>query len=98
MNIFLPNIEDPSIEHFDTLLQTDKLKIEKITSHGQTSSEWYDQDSDEWVVLLEGEATLLFEEDREIPLIKGEYIFIASGVRHKVIYTSSPTIWLAIHF
>ncbi len=98
-NLFEPNASDPNTEQFDTLLKTKNIHIEKITSHGQTSDEWYEQERDEWVVILEGEGKILFEKDnRTVDLIRGEYIHIPKMKRHKVIYTMTPTIWLAIHF
>lgn len=97
-NIFIPNQDDPEVEQFDTLLQTPNIHIEKITSNGQVSDEWYKQEKDEWVVLIEGEGHLLFEDGTKVRLLKGEHIYIPRMKRHKVIYTSSPAIWLAIHF
>jgi cupin 2 domain-containing protein len=97
-NLFLPNMHNPREEQFDTLLKTQTVCIEKITSNGQTSSQWYDQSKDEWVVVIEGEGTLLFEDGREIRLKKGEHLYIPKHTKHKVIYTASPTIWLAVHF
>jgi cupin 2 domain-containing protein len=97
-NIFIPNQKKPEKEQFDTLLQTPNIHIEKITSHGQTSDEWYEQKKDEWVVLIEGEGHLLFEDGSKVKLKKGEYLHIPKMKRHKVIYTSSPAIWLAVHF
>ena len=98
-NLFTPNTSNPDEEQFDTLLKTQNIHIEKITSNGQVSDEWYEQDRDEWVVVLDGEGKLLFEEENiTIPLNKGEHIHIPKMKKHKVIYTSKPTIWLAIHF
>ncbi len=97
-NLFSPNSNNPKEEQFETLLKTSNIHIEKITSHGQTSDEWYEQDRDEWVVLIEGEGHLLYEDGKEIQLLKGEHILIPKMQKHKVIYTSSPAIWLAIHF
>ncbi len=97
-NIFIPNQSDPTKEQFDTLFQTPNLHIEKITSNEQVSSEWYEQERDEWVVLIEGEGELLFDNGTKVKLAKGEHLFIPKMQKHKVIYTSSPAIWLAIHF
>lgn len=110
-NIFIPNQTNPKEEQFDMLLQTPYIHIEKITSNGQTSDEWYEQEEDEWVVLIEGEGHLLFEDTStsqtasarfedgsQVKLVKGEHIYIPKMKKHKVIYTSSPAIWLAIHF
>jgi len=97
-NIFTPNQDDKENEQFDTLLQTKNIHIEKITSYGQISEQWQEQDRDEWVVLIEGEGKLLFEDGSELALKKGEYIHIPKMQKHKVIYTSEPAIWLAIYF
>ena len=53
----------------------------------------------EWVILLEGEASIEFE-DKTIHLKKGDYINIPSHQKHKVIKTSKnpPAIWLAIFY
>src|SRR5579862_3853606 len=49
------------------LVTTPRLRIERIISTGQASpaDHWYDQDWDEWVVLLRGGARLLFEAETE---------------------------------
>jgi len=98
INLFKPNLSNTKEETFDTILKHPNLHVEKITSFGQTSDKWYEQEKDEWVVLLEGEGTLLFEYEEEVHLKIGEHIFIPKMKKHKVIYTSSPAIWLAIHF
>ena len=47
----------------ETLLDAASVKIERIVSHGHTSPQdfWYDQDRNEWVVVLKGAAKLRFE-------------------------------------
>lgn len=97
-NLFIPNTDNPSEEILESLLQLPNIKIQKITSHGQTSDEWYEQEEDEWVVIIEGEGELTFEDGRVIRLGKGEYIHIPRMQKHKVTYCASPTIWLAIHY
>lgn len=97
-NLFEPNSNDPSREQFDTLLQTSTIHIEKITSYGQTSQAWYEQERDEWVVVVEGQGELLFEDGSVKVLAQGDYLHIPKMQKHKVIHTASPTIWLAIHF
>ena len=79
-----------------------EFKVERIISTGQVTpnEEVYDQDKDELVFLVEGEARLLFvEDDREIILNKGSYVFIKAHCKHKVTYTSKepPCVWIAIH-
>lgn len=50
-------------EILDTLLKRDGVRIERIVSSGQATAEgvWYDQDEHEFVVLLQGAATLRLE-------------------------------------
>ncbi len=87
-------------ELFETLASGDVV-IERIVSRGQITpeTEWYNQEKDEWVILLSGEARILFENSGEISLKPGDYLLIPAHQRHKVTYTSkSPEcIWLALH-
>ncbi|HUP78496.1 MAG TPA: hypothetical protein VM260_08000 [Pirellula sp.] len=50
-------------ELFTTLLEATNLRIERILSHGHTSPVgfWYDQDQNEWVVVLQGSARMSIE-------------------------------------
>ncbi len=97
----IPN--DLPAEQFDMLLQSSACRLERIISigHATPPGEWYDQDGDEWVVLLQGQAGLRFaDEDGERQLIAGDYIRIPAHCRHRVEWTSRkpPAIWLALHF
>ncbi|GHA22735.1 cupin domain-containing protein [Oceanisphaera arctica] len=93
---------DLSSEHFLDLLNTPNVRIERIVSKGHSSPEagWYDQDEDEWVMVLEGSGTLAFEDGREVTLNKGDFIHIPAHDRHKVSHTRPDgiTVWLAIFF
>ncbi len=88
-------------EIFETLIEDKNVKIERIVSEGNSSPEdfWYDQEKNEWVIILKGEAVLLFE-DKEIHLKTGDYIEIPAHKKHKVKWTkqNEKTIWLAVHF
>ena len=43
-------------EIFETIIKTHNVKIERIISKGQSSPAgfWYDQDMNEWVLVLKG--------------------------------------------
>jgi cupin 2 domain-containing protein len=88
-------------ERFEPLLKSDRVLIERIISTGQTTpaGEWYDQPRDEWVVVLQGEAKLGFEDGSTIDLHFGDYLLIPAHQKHRVEYTSTnpPCIWLAVH-
>jgi cupin 2 domain-containing protein len=87
-------------EYSEIITQGD-AQIIRIISNGQTTpvDQWYDQETDEWVVLLEGEAHLLFEGQEVIAMHKGDYLLIKAHEKHRVVYTSTqpPCVWLAIH-
>lgn len=93
---------DLSSEHFLDLLNTPHVRIERIVSKGHSSPEtgWYDQDEDEWVMVLEGEGTLAFENGRIVNLGKGDFIHIPAHCRHRVSHTQADdiTVWLAVFF
>jgi len=100
-NIFaLPEKNYPGSEIFETLATGSSL-IERIISYGHSTPDdvWYDQERDEWVILLQGEADIMFEKKGTINLTTGDYLFIPSGIRHKVTHTSEspPCIWIAVH-
>ncbi len=101
-NLFSGLQTGTSRELFETLLQTKGLKLERIVSAGQsTPGEWYDQERDEWVVLLSGAAGLLFENDKEVLVLRpGDYLLIPAHCRHRVEWTAAETktVWLALHF
>jgi cupin 2 domain-containing protein len=84
------------------ILRTDALRIERIVSRGQTSPPgfWYDQETDEWVLLVKGGASLRFFDGREITLAPGDHLLIPRHVRHRVERTDpqGETVWLAVHF
>ena len=101
-SIYTPIPDDLSHELFDTLVQSGEVKIERIVSKGHTSpdSGWYDQEHDEWVIVLKGNASILFEDESIVSLAEGEYMNIPAHKRHRVINTSinPKTIWLAVHY
>jgi len=100
-NIFdLPSFL-PKEELFESIVANDNILIERIVSTGQSTppGEWYDQNKDEWVILLQGEAILIYKDGSRIKLIVGDYLLIPAHLKHRVEYTSSepPCIWLAVH-
>jgi cupin 2 domain-containing protein len=90
-------------EVVELLLEREGLRIERIVSTGQTTPEgkWYDQETDEWVLVVAGAARLRIEdenEDRELG--EGDWILLPAHCRHRVTWTRAepPTVWLAVHF
>ena len=89
-------------ELVEALCERPGVRIERIVSTGQATpdGEWYDQDSDEWVLVVKGNARLRLEgeaHDRELG--EGDFVFLPAHCRHRVAWTrrEPPTVWLAIH-
>jgi cupin 2 domain-containing protein len=102
-NLYTCLPSDKSQEVFQTIATHAKGRIERIVSNGQSSPEgfWYDQHETEWVVVLQGEAKILFQgEDQPIHLRSGDHVLIEPRRKHRVAWTSpsETTIWLAVFF
>lgn len=90
-------------EFVDILSENKNVRIERIVSKGHASPEnfWYDQDRDEFVILLKGSARLAFKDEQEVVELKpGDYLHIRAHVKHRVEWTSTKedTFWLAVHY
>ncbi len=94
-NLFQP--AGAGAEVVDALLSTGGVRIERIVSHGH-STQWYDQDEDEWVVVLAGEGELEFADGPNRVLRAGDFEFLPRHRRHRVARTAAdePTVWLAV--
>ena len=101
-NLFKHLPEDLTDEVFENICHSDTVKIERIVSKGHTTpkNKWYDQDKNEWVIVLKGAARIIFEDQPEVHLQVGDYMNIPKHVRHQVSWTSNDeeTIWLAVHY
>jgi quercetin dioxygenase-like cupin family protein len=88
-------------EAFTELVAQGGVRIERIVSRGQATPEAAPmvQDSDEWVVLLEGAAGIRVQGSQEATLGPGDYLWIGRGQKHWVTWTAKdrPTVWLAVH-
>ncbi|NLE84924.1 MAG: cupin domain-containing protein [Myxococcales bacterium] len=102
----LPDFDDVSRrgseEQFVELARGRHARVERIVSWGQSSPEdfWYDQEEDEYVLVVEGAAELELEGGERVRLSAGDWIEIPAHLRHRVAWTrpDGPTIWLAVFF
>ena len=96
----IPN--DFGAEALDEIIRVPGVRIERIISKGHTSPEngWYDQEENEWVMVLEGSGTVTFEDGSTANLSKGDHINIPAHCKHRVSWTdpSQLTIWLAVFY
>ena len=102
-NIFSDVPQQLPNEIFQNIVNTKTCTIERIISKGQRSPEdfWYDQEQNEWVILLAGRAALRFEETGGlVELRPGDYVNIPAHRKHRVEWTDGDevTIWLAVYY
>lgn len=83
-------------ERFVALGSVGGVRVEEILSGPDVEPEDYDQAHDEWVVLLEGAATLTVAGDR-VELTAGDWILLPAHTRHRVEWIEPGTRWLALH-
>jgi len=79
------------------------IRIERIVSRGHSSPPgyWYDQDRNEYVLLLKGSAGLRFEGSEDTVVLQpGDWIEIPAHEKHRVEWTDTDqdTVWLAVHY
>ncbi|MDL2216397.1 cupin domain-containing protein [Desulfovibrio sp. OttesenSCG-928-M14] len=87
-------------EYIEVLLKgPDGLHLERIISHGHTTppGQWYEQENDEWALVLKGSARIAFADGTEKTLNAGDSLLLPKGLRHRVSYSTSPCLWLALH-
>jgi cupin 2 domain-containing protein len=86
----------PRGEHVEKLVQVGGVVIEQILSGAIDQAVEFDQDHDEWVVLLHGTAEL--EVDGEsVHLQAGDWLLLPRRTPHRVIETVPESTWLAVH-
>lgn len=101
-NIFENIPDELNDELFEPFVQNENIKIERIISKGHSSPKegWLEQDKNEWVIVLKGDAKVLLENKEPLNLIAGSYIVIPAFTKHKVVWTNPDieTVWLAVHY
>ena len=100
-NIFSDLPADLPEELVEVILQSNSVRIERIVAQGHASPPdfWYDQDENEWVLLMQGAARLRFN-DAVIEMKPGDFINIPAHRKHRVDSTAPDeiTIWLALFY
>jgi len=102
-NLFAAVAGPLDAELIEILARGGECRLERIVSRGHSTppGEWYDQEWDEWVVLLRGAAALRFADGgAPMDMKPGDFVLIPAHDRHRVESTSADedTVWLALHF
>lgn len=103
MNLKVANLYHslPSLstgERFQELWRRAQLRVELIQSSATPARNLYDQEQDEWVLLLEGRA-LLEVNGEHLALGPGDHLVIPAHTPHRVLETHPEPrcLWLAVH-
>ena len=80
----------------NALVQVGEVVIEQILSGVLDEPIDYNQDHDEWVVLLEGSAELEVNGERLL-LEQGDWVLLPRRTPHRLIRNTQGTNWLAVH-
>ncbi|MEW5843805.1 MAG: cupin domain-containing protein [Bacteroidota bacterium] len=85
-NIFDKVPDDLANETFEELVSSKEFKLERIISEGHSSPKGflYDQEKNEFVLLLSGSAKLSFENGESLELKPGDHLIIPSHKKHRV--------------
>lgn len=97
-HLFTPETAVTQGERFETWLTCRNVVIERIVSSDAVEPTLYHQVQDEWIVLLQGHATLEVA-GKTLALTAGDTLFIPAQTPHQVLSTSQTPhcIWLAVH-
>jgi cupin 2 domain-containing protein len=102
MNLFEDVPTQLPSELIEVLAEGESVRIERIvsTGHATDPDNWYDQEQDEWVVVLKGEAKLRFDDGELVTMTPGDHLLIPAHRRHRVEWTTpdEPTVWIAVFF
>ena len=86
----------------ETIVAGNALRIERIVSRGHVTPDesWYDQEENEWVLLVTAGPRLRFHDGRVVELAPGDYINIPAHAKHRVEWTDpdTDTVWLAVFY
>lgn len=80
----------------EELARLGPVVIEQIVSGALPAPITYDQDHDEWVVVLSGAAELELGDVR-MSLESGDWVLLPAHIRHTLLETRPGTSWLAVH-
>lgn len=95
-NLFTNAVPPRAGERFETLLRHRNLVIERIVSSSSITPQAYVQTQDEWVLLMQGEASLNIA-GKPVTLAAGDHLFLPAGLPHRVERASEGALWLAVH-
>jgi uncharacterized cupin superfamily protein len=83
-------------ERAEEITRLGGVSVEQILSGAVSAPVDFDQDHDEWVVVLAGDALLEVASER-VSLATGDWVLLPARTPHRLVETSPGTSWLALH-
>ena len=82
-------------ELIEPLVRMGHAVIEQILSGALDGPVDFDQDHDEWVILLDGGAELEVDDER-LRMAPGDWMLLPRGTPHRLVQTIPGSRWLAV--
>ena len=95
-NIFDYRVPEIDSENFHTEFENENVKIKTIVSNTLSTPQIFQQDCDEWVVVLQGCAKIAMDGVIH-KLKKGDTLFIPAYKEHTLLKTKKVVVWLAVY-
>ncbi len=93
----LSSVDAPTVgERSQEIARVGGVVVEQILSGSLPSVADYNQDHDEWVLVLEG-AGRLEVGGEHLDLSAGDWVLLPAHVSHRLLETVPGTSWLALH-
>ncbi|MCL5730198.1 MAG: cupin domain-containing protein [Candidatus Pacearchaeota archaeon] len=87
-------------EIFKNIKLMENARIELVRSnYNEIPSRIYDQEEDEFVMIVKGRAKLLLEQNDKPEIVEinpGDYLTIPRHMKHKVMETEKDTYWVTV--
>ena len=94
--LMTPGDAPPTGERAELVARLGGVEIEQIVSGTLPAPVDYDQDHDEWAVVLVGGALLDVAGER-VELGEGDWVLLPAHVPHRLLEARPGTTWLALH-
>jgi cupin 2 domain-containing protein len=92
----LPASGAPAVgERTEPIAKLGDVLVEQILSGATGAPVDFDQAHDEWVVVLNGRATMVVG-DEPLDLVAGDWVFLRAHEPHRLLETEPGTSWLAL--
>jgi len=91
-----PAAAPPTGERVDAVARIGSVTVEQILSGALDAPVEFDQDHDEWVVVLRGHAVVDVDGER-LELGDGDWLLLPAHTPHRLVATRPGTTWLALH-